>query len=69
MQALRNRIRRNDSERNLFVERLDTQIAAKTEQHAQVRRRQDILETALAELGSYDSATELIVALETESRS
>lgn len=68
LQALRNRIRRHDSERNLFVERLDTQIAAKTEQHAQVRRRQDILETALTELGSYDSATELIVALETHSQ-
>jgi curved DNA-binding protein CbpA len=69
LQALRNRIRRHDSERNLFVERLDAQIATKTEQHAQVRRRQGILETALAELDSYDSATELIVALETESRS
>jgi len=69
LQALRNRIRRHDSERNLFVERLDTQIATKTEQHAQIRRRQGILETALAELDSYDSATELIVALETESRS
>lgn len=69
LQALRNRIRRHDSERNLFVERLDTQIASKTEQHAQIRRRQDILETALTELDSYDSATELIVALETESRS
>jgi curved DNA-binding protein CbpA len=69
LQALRNRIRRHDSERNLFVERLDAQIATKTEQHAQIRRRQGILETALAELDSYDSATELIVALETESRS
>ncbi len=68
MQALRNRIRRHDSERNLFVERLDTQIAAKTEQHAQIKRRQDMLETALTELGSYDSATELIVALETHSQ-
>lgn len=66
LQTLRNRIRRSDKERNLFVERLDGQIAVKTEQHAQIKRRGDILETALTELGNYESATELIVALEVE---
>lgn len=67
LQALRGRIRRADAERNLFVERLDAQIASKTEQHLTIKRRQDMLETALVELGNYDSTTELIVALEVES--
>lgn len=67
LQALRGRIRRADTGRNLFVERLDAQIAGKTEQHLTIKRRQDMLETALVELGNYDSATELIVALEVES--
>ena len=66
LQALRARIRRTDSDRNLFAERLDSQIALKTEQHAQLKRRTAMLETALVELGNYESETELIAALEAE---
>jgi curved DNA-binding protein CbpA len=66
LQSLRSRIRRNDSDRNLFAERLDAQIASKTEQHAQLKRRGAMLETALVELGNYQSETELIAALEAE---
>ena len=65
IQSLRARIRRADSGPNLFVERLDAQIAARTEQHATIRRRVAMLETALVELGNYQSETELITALET----
>jgi len=66
LQALRARIRRTDQDRNLFAERLDAQVALKTEQHATIKRRVAMLETALAELGNYESETELIAALEVE---
>ncbi len=66
LQGLRSRIRRTDLDRNLFAERLDAQIALKTEQHAGLKRRAGMLETALLELGNYQSETELIAALEAE---
>lgn len=67
LQALRARIRRTDTDRNLFAERLDAQVAGKTEQHATLKRRVAMLETALAELGNYENETELIAALGAES--
>ena len=66
LQDLRARIRRTDADRNLFAERLDTQVRAKTEEHHAVKRRVAMLETALAELGNYESEIELIAALEAE---
>lgn len=66
LQALRSRIRRTDDDRNLFAERLDAQVKAKTGDHHTVRRRVAMLETALAELGNYESEIELIAALEAE---
>jgi len=66
LQTLRARIRRTDEDRNLFAERLDAQVALKTEQHRNIKRRVAMLETALAELGNYQSETELIAALEAE---
>ncbi len=66
LQQLRARIRRTDSDRNLFAERLDAQVALKTEQHRTIKRRVAMLETALAELGNYENETELIAALEAD---
>lgn len=66
LQTLRSRIRRTDEDRNIFVERLDAQVVAKAEQHRIIKRRVAMLETALAELGNYESETELIAALEAE---
>lgn len=66
LQELRTRIRRTDADRNLFAERLDTQVRAKTAEHHAVKRRVAMLETALAELGNYESEIELIAALEAE---
>lgn len=63
--SLRGRIRRNDENSNLFVERLDAQIQDKINQHAAARRRAFILETAIVELGNYQSEVELISALQT----
>ncbi|MDR3470884.1 MAG: DnaJ domain-containing protein [Devosia sp.] len=62
--ALTRRIRRNDQRQNLFVERLNAQMQAKTQDHAAMRRRLLILETAGVELGNYESDVELISALE-----
>jgi len=62
--ALSRRIRRRDDNENLFTERLGAQLKAKSEQHAAVRRRLLILETAGVELGNYESDVELISALE-----
>lgn len=62
--ALRARIRRHDQAENLFARRLDTQIETRTLQHAQIRRRVLLLETAIVELGNYRSEVELISALE-----
>lgn len=64
LSGLRSRIRRNDAQQNLFAERLDGQVKAKTEQHANIKRRVAILETALVELGNYASEVELIAALD-----
>jgi curved DNA-binding protein CbpA len=64
LSALTKRIRRNDDNPNLFVERLNAQVQAKTEQHTAARRRLLILETAGIELGNYESDIELISALE-----
>jgi curved DNA-binding protein CbpA len=66
LQGLRSRIRRTDADRNVFAERLDAQVAAKTGEHATMKRRVAMLETALAELGNYENETELIAALEVE---
>jgi curved DNA-binding protein CbpA len=66
LQGLRNRIRRNDDDRNLFAERLDAQITSKTGQHLQIKHRVAILETALLELGNYQSEIELLAALEAD---
>lgn len=67
LQGLRSRIRRTDQDRNIFAERVGAQVAAKTSEHATIKRRAAMLETALAELGNYESETELIAALEAES--
>jgi curved DNA-binding protein CbpA len=67
LQGLRSRIRRTDADINLFAERVGAQVAAKTGEHATIKRRVAMLETALAELGNYASETELIAALEVES--
>ncbi len=64
LQGLRSRIKRTDQDRNLFAERVGAQVAAKTGEHATIKRRVAMLETALAELGNYASETELIAALE-----
>lgn len=66
LQALRSRIRRTDYDRNLFAERLDTQISSKTTLRTQIKHRVAMLETALLELGNYQSEIELIAALEAE---
>jgi curved DNA-binding protein CbpA len=67
LDALTRRIRRNDDNHNLFVERLKARVEARTEEHAAVRRRLLILETASVELGNYESDVELISALEAAS--
>jgi curved DNA-binding protein CbpA len=64
LSGLRQRIVRHDGAENLFVARLDAQIAAKGELHQQIRRRVMLLETAIVELGNYRSEVELISALE-----
>lgn len=67
LSALRSRIRRKrdvEGQQNLFVERLDGQIGAKTGEHAVIKRRVAMLEAAIVELGNYDSEVELIAALE-----
>jgi curved DNA-binding protein CbpA len=64
LQKLRKRIKRADEGQNLFAERLEAQIAAKTDQQNQARRRVLLLETAIVELGNYESEVELISALE-----
>lgn len=62
--ALRARITRSDGAENVFVIRLDAQLAARAAEQALLRRRLLILETALVELGNYRSEVELISALE-----
>lgn len=63
--ALRRRIRREGDGPNLFAERLEAQVAARTVEQAAARRRVLLLETAVVELGNYRSEIELIAALET----
>jgi len=63
--ALSARIRRNGEGENIFVERLTAQVTAKTDQHAAIKRRLLILETAAVELQNYESDVELIAALQT----
>ena len=62
--ALGKRIRRADAGPNLFAERLEAQVAARTAERVQARRRVLLLETAIVELGNYRSEVELISALE-----
>ena len=62
--SLTSRIRRNDEKQNLFVERLNAQMKARSDEHAAIKRRLLILETAGIELGNYESDDELITALE-----
>lgn len=64
LSELRKRIRRRDERQNVFAERLEAQVAARTEQRAQVRRKVALLETAIVELGNYQSEVELILALD-----
>jgi hypothetical protein len=63
--ALSARIRRNGDGENIFVDRLTAQVTAKTDQHAAIKRRLLILETAAVELQNYESDVELIAALQT----
>ena len=63
--SLTSRIRRTDARQNLFVERLNSQLKTRSDEHAAVKRRLLILETAAIELGNYESDVELIAALET----
>lgn len=65
LKALRARIHRPDGDENLFVMRIDEQIEGKAAELAQLGRRVALLETAIVELGNYQSETELIAALET----
>lgn len=64
LDALRRRVRRHQDGRNLFVDRLDAQIAAKQEASRTTRRRIVMLEMARTELGNYASEIELVAALE-----
>lgn len=66
LDALKTRIRRHDERANMFADRLDEQIAAKSEEQAELRRRVHVFEIAVVELGNYDSEIELIAALESE---
>lgn len=66
LKVLRNRIKRQDEEPNLFVQRLNEQVKSKVEAHATVRHRQALLSTAAAELENYDSEVELFSALDVE---
>lgn len=61
---LEKRIARRGEGPNLFAERLAAQLAAKSVEEAQGRRRVLLLETAMVELGNYSSEVELISALE-----
>jgi len=64
LETLRKRVRRHEEGKNLFVDRLDTQIAAKKEANQTVRRRIIMLDMARTELGNYASEVELVAALE-----
>lgn len=64
LDELRKRVRRHEEGRNLFVDRLEAQIAAKHEASQTTRRRIVMLEMARTELGNYASEVELVAALE-----
>jgi curved DNA-binding protein CbpA len=64
LDGLRKRVRRHEEGKNLFVDRLETQIATKREASQVTRRRIVMLEMAKTELGNYASEVELIAALE-----
>jgi len=64
LKALRGRIRRQDEQPNLFVERLNGQVGAKVREHAAARQRLTLFSTAAAELANYDSEVELFSALD-----
>jgi len=64
--GLRGRIRRQDENPNLFVQRLNDQVAAKLKDHTAARRRLALFDSAAAELANYDSEVELFSALEVE---
>ncbi len=63
--ALRNRIRRKREGENLFAARIEEHITAREAQQATIRRRLAVLDTALVELGNYETEVALIAALET----
>jgi curved DNA-binding protein CbpA len=62
--SLGRRIRRSGEGPNIFAERLDGQVLARTAEQQAGRRRVLLLETAIVELGNYRSEVELIAALE-----
>ena len=64
--SLRGRIKRQDDNPNLFVQRLNEQVTAKVKDHTAAKRRLALFETAAAELANYDSDVELFSALEVE---
>ena len=64
LSALRARIRRSGEGPNLFGERLEAQVNARSAEAGQNRRRVLLMETALVELDNYTSEVELISALE-----
>ena len=64
LKTLRGRIRRSDTEPNLFVERLNGQVGGKVREHAAARHRLTLFSTAAAELANYDSEVELFSALD-----
>lgn len=67
LDLLRRRVRRHQDGRNLFVDRLDQQITAKSEARQITRRRIMMLEMARTELGNYATEIELVAALEASS--
>lgn len=64
LDVLRKRVRRHEDGKNLFVDRLDSQISARQDARQTTRRRIMMLEMARTELGNYASEVELIAALE-----
>jgi curved DNA-binding protein CbpA len=62
--ALSKRITRNGGGQNIFGERLNAQVTAKTDEQTGLRRRVLLMETAIVELGNYRSEVELLTALE-----
>lgn len=63
LNALRTRIKRNDESPNIFADRIGAQMADKAREHLAARKRVALLDTAMVELGNYESDVELISAL------